>query len=288
MNNWQQVRAIFDDALRLPPADRSRFVLSTCGGDDELRREVEDLLKSLESAEQFLEIPAVVQVVESSPEPDQRLSYGEMLLHYEVRELLGSGGMGEVYLARDTRLNRNVALKVLRVNFLSDPQAGRRLLREARAAALLEHPNICHIYEISETDEHCFIVMQYIVGTTLADLIAQGGVGVSTTLDYATQLADGLAEAHRNGIIHRDIKPQNVIVDGKGQVKILDFGLAKFIEAEASTDTTHRLNSTGAVMGTIPYMSPEQLRGKPVDARTDIFSVGALLYEMLAGKPAFW
>ena len=287
MNNWQRVRTIFDDALRQPPADRSRFVVSACGGDDELRREVEDLLKSLESARQFLETPAVVQVVESSLEPDQRLSYGEMLLHYEVRELLGSGGMGEVYLARDTRLNRNVALKVLRVNFLSDPQASRRLLREARAAALLEHPNICHIYEISETDEHCFIVMQYVVGTTLADLIAHGGIGVATTLNYATQLAEGLAEAHRNGIIHRDIKPQNVIVDGKGQVKILDFGLAKFIEAEASIDTTHRLNSTGAVMGTIPYMSPEQLRGKPVDARTDIFSVGALLYEMLAGKRAF-
>ncbi|HKP68130.1 MAG TPA: protein kinase [Pyrinomonadaceae bacterium] len=287
MNDWQRVRAIFDDALRHPPADRSRYVVSVCGDDVDLQREVDSLLKALDSAELFLETPAMVQVVENSLGPEPRLSRGEMLQHYEVRELLGSGGMGEVYLARDTRLNRNVAIKVLRVSFLSDPQAGRRLLREARAAALLEHPNICQIYEISESDEHNFIVMPHVVGTTLADVIADGGLSTGTALDYATQIVDGLAEAHRNGVIHRDIKPANVIVSDKGQVKILDFGLAKFIEAESSEETAQRLNTSGAVMGTVPYMSPEQLKAKPVDARTDIFSVGSLLYEMLTAKPAF-
>ncbi len=210
-----------------------------------------------------------------------------MLRHYEIHTLLGSGGMGEVYLARDTKLNRNVAIKVLRASFLPDAQAKRRLLREARAAALLEHPNICPIYEISESDEHSFIVMQYLVGTTLADSFAAEPKGIANSLDIAVQIVDGIAEAHAQGIIHRDIKPANIIVNDKGQVKILDFGLAKFIEAESNTETSQGLNSSGAVMGTVPFMSPEQLCGQAVDTRTDIFSVGALLYEMLSGIVGF-
>ena len=195
--------------------------------------------------------------------------------------------MGEVYLARDTRLNRKVAIKVLRGSFLPDAQANQRLLREARAAALLEHPNICQVYEIAETADHCFIVMQYVVGKTLADILAKGRLGTAASLNLGIQIADGLAEAHEQGIIHRDIKPANVIVNEKGQAKILDFGLAKFIEAETSLQSSQRLNSSGLVMGTVPFMSPEQLRGKTLDRRSDIFSLGALLYEMLSGQPAF-
>ena len=252
-----------------------------------LRAEVESLLDSLTSAESFLETPAVIQVTESTRQGENRLTDGEMLLHYQIQKLLGSGGMGEVYLARDTRLNRNVAIKLLRASFVPDADANRRLLREARAAALLEHANICPIYEISETGRHSFIVMQYVVGTTLADILATEGVGTADAIDLAIQIVDGLAEAHRQGIIHRDIKPANIIVNEKGQAKILDFGLAKFIAAETTSETDHKLHSTGAVMGTVPYMSPEQLKGRTVDERTDIFSVGSLLYEMIAKRPAF-
>jgi serine/threonine protein kinase/tricorn protease-like protein len=286
-NDWQRVRGIFDDALRHLPEVRPDFVRDACAGDPVLQTEVESLLASLASAELFLETPAVVQIAENLLPDEGLLVGGQILGHYEIRELLGSGGMGEVYLARDTRLNRNVAIKVLHENFRPDHHANRRLLREARAAALLEHPNICQIYEIAETPEHNFIVMQYVVGTTLADLLANQQLAVNDALDLAIQIVDGLAEAHSQGIIHRDIKPANVIVNGKGQAKILDFGLAKFIEADAGAETSQRLNTSGAVMGTVPFMSPEQLRGKIVDQRSDLFSVGSLLYEMLSGRPAF-
>ena len=175
-NDWQQVREIFDDALRRPAEDRAQFVRQACLQNEPLRAEVESLLASHNSAENFLETPAVVQVVENMPPDDNRLFAGQVLGHYEIRELIGAGGMGEVYLAVDTRLNRNVAIKVLRAGFLPDAQANRRLLREARAAALLEHPNICQIYEIAETADHSFIVMQYVVGTTLADTLASGRI----------------------------------------------------------------------------------------------------------------
>ena len=286
-NDWQRVREIFDDAVGQAPEDRPEFVRKACGDDDQLRAEVESLIDSLDSAENFLETPAVVQVAENTFDDEQRLSRGEMLLHYEIRELIGSGGMGEVYLARDTRLNRNVSIKLLRPSFLPDVHANRRLLREARAAALLEHPNICHIYEISETDKHTFIVMQYVTGTTVADSLASGRIDLARAIDLAIQIVEGLAEAHDRGIIHRDIKPANIMVNDKGQAKILDFGLAKFIEAEAEAETSLRLNSSGSVMGTVPFMSPEQLRGKLVDKRSDLFSFGALLYEMVSGRPAF-
>jgi serine/threonine protein kinase len=285
-NDWQLVRSIFDDALRQSPEERPQFIRQACRKDESLQKEVESLLASLDSAETFLETPAVVQIVENVP-PKNLLSSGQILGNYEVGDLIGSGGMGEVYLARDTRLNRKVAVKVLRGSFLPDAQANQRLLREARAAALLEHPNICQIYEIAETPDHCFIVMQYVVGKTLAEILAKGRLGTAASLNLGVQIADGLAEAHEQGIIHRDIKPANVIVNDKGQAKILDFGLAKFIEAETSLQTSQRLNSSGLVMGTVPFMSPEQLRGKTLDRRSDIFSLGALLYEMLSGQPAF-
>ena len=167
-NDWQLVRTIFDDALRQSPEERPQFIRQACKKNEALQTEVESLLASLDSAETFLETPAVVQIVENLP-PENLLSSGQVLGNYEIGDLIGTGGMGEVYLARDIRLNRKVAIKVLRGSFLPDVQANQRLLREARAAALLEHPNICQIYEIAETPDHCFIVMQYVVGKTLAE-----------------------------------------------------------------------------------------------------------------------
>jgi serine/threonine protein kinase len=286
-DDWQLVRTIFDDALSRSPEERPKFVRQACKQNQALQTEVESLLASLDSAETFLEAPAVVQIVENNPPVENLLSRGQILGNYEIGDLIGTGGMGEVYLARDIRLNRKVAIKLLRESFLPDVQAKQRLLREARTAALLEHPNICQIYEIDETPDHCFIVMQYVDGATLAEMLAKGPLGTAASLNLGVQIADGLAEAHEQGIIHRDIKPGNVIVNDKGQAKILDFGLARFIEAETNLQTAKRLNSSGQVMGTVPFMSPEQLRGKVLDQRTDIFSLGSLLYEMLSGRPAF-
>ena len=284
--NWQQVRQIFDEALRQRPEERSRFVNETCASDITLFREVESLLSSLDSADNFLETPAVEKVADSFLGNGNKLKKGQCLRHYKIIRELGSGGMGEVYLANDTILNRRVALKVLHQNLLSDNQSSGRLLREAQAAAILDHPHICAIHEISETDDGSFIVMQYVEGETLADILTKP-LTARKSLDLAIQIADALSEAHAHRIIHRDIKPANIIVNEKGQAKVLDFGLAKFIEAESLKDTVERLRSSGAVMGTVPYMSPEQLCGKSLDARTDIFSFGAMFYEMLCGQQAF-
>lgn len=285
-NEWQRARTIFEETLLQQAEDRRSHAQKLCGANETLWSEVESLLDWHERSNSFLETPAVVRVVESSQHNDQLIA-GQRLLHYEIRKLIGMGGMGEVYLAWDTRLHRNVAVKLLRQDLLPQVRNSERLLREARAAALLEHPNICHIHEVSETDGYSFIVMQYVVGTTLDELLADGGIDGDTALDIAGQIADGLAEAHSQGIIHRDIKPANIIVSEKGQAKILDFGLAKFIEPEGGADAAGRLQSTGGVMGTVPYMSPEQLQGASVDARTDIFSFGTLVFEMLSGTSAF-
>jgi serine/threonine-protein kinase len=197
--------------------------------------------------------------------------------------------MGEVYLADDARLKRQVAIKILAADANADQQSRRRLVREARAAAALDHPNICSIYEVGEDDGRAFIVMQYIQGETLAARIQRQPLGVSEALEVAIAVADGLAEAHAHGIVHRDIKPQNIMLTARGQVKILDFGLAK-----ATTDpdvddveTESVLTQVGAIVGTAPYMSPEQVKGQALDARSDIFSFGAVLYEMFTGRRAF-
>lgn len=285
--NWQKVRKIFDEALRQNPEERQNFVRHACGKNKTLLAEVESLLESLDSAESFLEQPAIAGVAGQILSENHQFTEGQFLNHYQIIKQLGTGGMGEVYLAQDTKLNRKVALKILRENMLADNQANRRLLREAQAAALLEHSNICAIYEISENDKISFIVMQYVEGKTLAELLANESLTTEQSLNLAIQIADALMEAHTHNIIHRDIKPANIIVNEKGQVKVLDFGLAKFIEAETNRETTQRFESSGAVMGTVPFMSPEQLRGKRLDVRTDIFSFGALFYEMLTGKQAF-
>ena len=196
--------------------------------------------------------------------------------------------MGEVYLALDTKLDRKVAIKVLQPDSLAEENLKKRLLREAQAAAKLDHPNICAVYEVNEADSLTFIVMQYIEGETLAEEMERQPLELSAALAIAEQAAEGLAEAHTHGIVHRDLKPQNMMITPRGQLKILDFGLAKQVRSSDSVDfeapTAAILSTPGQVIGTLPYMSPEQLQGEPLDAYSDIFSLGVTFYEMLAGK----
>jgi serine/threonine protein kinase len=213
-----------------------------------------------------------------------------MISHYRILSKLGAGGMGEVYLAEDTKLERKVAIKCLPSKSLADEKAKMRLIREAQLAAKLDHPNICSIHEHLEEDNQIFIVMQYIEGEPLSDKIQHRSLTVRESLDVVLQVAEALAEAHSQGIIHRDIKPQNILVTPRGQVKVLDFGLAKFQPGQAAmgkAKTQFVLTEAGAMLGTVRCMSPEQARGLPVDPRSDLFSLGTLLYECLTGKPAF-
>jgi serine/threonine protein kinase len=211
--------------------------------------------------------------------------------HYRILNKLGAGGMGEVYLAEDTKLDRKVAIKLLPSELTTDEQAKRRLIREARASAKLDHPNICSIHEVAEEDGRGYIVMQYVEGETLDVRSQRKTIDLKEALDFAVQSADALTEAHSHGIIHRDIKPQNIIITPRGQVKMMDFGLAKVVQREFSTDTEAQteslLTEPGMVIGTVPYMSPEQVRGEPIDVRSDIFSFGIVLYEMITGHQPF-
>src|SRR6266446_4355157 len=215
----------------------------------------------------------------------------ESIAHYRIIKKLGAGGMGEVYLALDTKLNRKIAIKVLRPDSVADETLRKRLLREAQAAAKLDHPNICAVYDVSEVDSQTFIVMQYIEGETLAEMMEREPLRLTSTLAIAEQAAEGLIEAHTHGILHRDIKPHNLMITPRGQLKILDFGLAKQTRSSDSVDfdapTATLLSTPGRIVGTVPYMSPEQVQGEPLDACSDIFSLGVTFYEMLAGKHPF-
>lgn len=206
------------------------------------------------------------------------------IAHYDIVRKLGSGGMGEVFLARDTRLDRDVALKVLPENVSSDPRRLRRFLQEARIAAQLSHPNITHLYEIEQEGGLHYITMEFVEGVTLENRLRERSLSVAEVLSIGIQISDGLAEAHRKGIIHRDIKPSNIMIR-ESQAKILDFGLAKIHEESAGSVETK--TESGAVLGTIQYMSPEQALGEEVDARSDLFSLGIVMYEMLSGRRPF-
>ena len=220
---------------------------------------------------------------------------GRTIAHYTVLEKLGEGGMGVVYKARDTHLDRFVALKVLPADKVADPERKRRFVQEAKSASALNHPNIITIHDISEADGTVFIVMEYVAGKALADLIPRHGMRLGEALKHAIPIADALAAAHAAGIVHRDFKPGNVMVGADGRVKVVDFGLAKLAdtgEAVSEDDVTavagdRPRTAEGLVVGTAAYMSPEQAEGKKVDARSDIFSFGAVLYEMVTGRRAF-
>jgi serine/threonine-protein kinase len=230
-----------------------------------------------------------------SPVPGDRPLIGKSLTHYEIRETLGVGGMGEVYLARDSKLNRDVALKLLPETFAGDAERIARFQREARTLASLNHPNIAAIYGVDEAEEHRFLVMELVEGEDLAERLKRGAIPVEEALDLARQIADGLEEAHEQGVMHRDLKPANVMITPGGKVKILDFGLARAFQGEAvdesdfstSPTITGALTQAHVILGTAGYMSPEQAKGKPVDRRTDLWAFGVLLWEMLTGKRLF-
>ncbi len=215
----------------------------------------------------------------------------EMISHYRVICKLGQGGMGEVYLAEDTKLHRKVAIKSLQAKLLMDKKAQRRLAIEAQAAAQLDHPNICAIHEQLEAGDRTFIIMQYVEGETLSERIRRGPLAPRESLDIAAQIADALAEVHSHGIVHRDIKPQNIIITPLGRVKVLDFGLAKIVRGESVSEnagvTSLWFTDFEAIVGTAPYMSPEQAMHAALDGRSDLFSLGTLLYECATGIPPF-
>ena len=288
---WQQIDELLEKALEQPAEDFAALLDESCLGDESLRREVESLISYRKLAESFLEVPALEATAALFSEPPSETTVGRMIGPYRIESQLGTGGMAEVYLAEDTKLDRKVAIKFLPADFETDELAKKRLIREAKAAAKLDHPNICAIHEIAEDDGRSFIVMQYVEGETLADKLERHAFGIREAGEVALQVADALAEAHSHGIIHRDIKPQNVMITPRGQVKVLDFGLVKLFEVEErpliGAQAEMPLSVPGLIVGTASYMSPEQARGLPVDARADLFSLGVMLYECVTGKRPF-
>lgn len=290
-NRWQEIDQLFHAALACQVSERTQFLASACGGDELLRREVESLISSLAGADGFIETPAGDVAAEMLRTRESAYEPGRQIGNYKIVGRLGSGGMGEVYLADDTRLKRKIALKLLPPHFMVNPDRVRRFEREARAASALNHPNIVTIYEIGQSDSAHFIATEFVDGKTLRQMISEKPFTLSETLNVAVQVAGALMGAHAAGIVHRDIKPENIMVRSDGYIKILDFGLAKLTEpqtTETETETPTLLQSNpGLVMGTVQYMSPEQARGKKVDARSDIWSFGIVLYELLAGRVPF-
>jgi eukaryotic-like serine/threonine-protein kinase len=288
---WRQIDRLFNEALERSPEERESYLKVACGPDEALRSEIEALLASDKEAGSLIEAPAYEFAAILITGGEASSLVGVTISHYQIVSLLGKGGMGEVYLAEDLQLARKVAIKFLPPALIADEQARRRLLREARAAAKLDHPNICTIHEVGEEAGRSFIVMQYIEGETLAARNKRERLELSEALAIAIQAAEALQEAHQRWIIHRDIKPENLMLTARGQVKVLDFGLAKLaseqVAASEEVDTSSLPSTPGVIVGTIPYMSPEQARGERLDVRSDIFSFGVMLYEMAAGRRPF-
>jgi Tol biopolymer transport system component len=286
---WLQIKEIFTSALAIAPVERSDFLLKACGSDEKLRKEIESLIVAHELTGSFIDSPAYKVAEKAFATPN--LTPGQRIGHYEIVSKIGRGGMGEVYLARDLNLGRDVALKFLSSDFTQSFERLQRFQQEARAASGLNHPNILTVYEIANADGHQFIATEFIEGETLRTRLVIGRLPLTEVLNIAEQVASSLSAAHAKGIVHRDIKPENIMLRTDGFVKVLDFGLAKLTESEEvgpeeSTIAMVR-TATGIVMGTTAYMSPEQTRGFTVDSRTDIWSLGAVMYEMLTGKPPF-
>src|SRR5215469_8620594 len=287
--DFRQIREIFETALQYPAADRVGFVERACSGNVRLIGEVQRMLAADAETHPLLD---------GRPLSGQGLREGDRFgNHFEIGGMLGRGGMGEVYLGRDTKLNREVAIKVLPSSFTGDPDRLARFRREAQVLASLNHPNIGAIYSFEESDGIHALALEYVEGPTLADRIAHGPVPLETALSIARQIAEALEAAHEQGIVHRDLKPGNVKLRPDGVIKVLDFGLAKpalqsptqtpGTEAGCPELTSPTMTAMGVMIGTPAYMSPEQVKGRPVDRRADIWAFGAVLYEMLSRRRAF-
>jgi eukaryotic-like serine/threonine-protein kinase len=289
-DRWKRIENLLQSALERKPAERAAFLAIACADDEDLRKEVESLLASNEHADSFLKSPAVQYAAALIGDDKSNSMLGRRIGSYQIISHLGSGGMGEVYLAQDTRLGRKVALKLLPAFFIRNEERVQRFKQEARAASALNHPNVATIYEIGEEDQTIYIAMEYVEGLTLAAKISERQVETAQIIEIAAQVADALDEAHTRGTTHRDIKSENIMVSDRGHAKVLDFGLAKVRAArsDASTsETAMKQTAPGIVMGTVQYMSPEQALGKEVDHRTDIFSLGVVMYEMATGRLPF-
>src|SRR5262249_26130046 len=293
---WQQIESLYYAALDRDATQRAAFLDEACAGDEELRREVESLLAVHEQSEGFLAMPALEVAAQVIAEDQGQTLAGQKINHYQILSLLGAGGMGEVYLAEDTRLGRKVALKLLPQKFTQDSERVLRFQQEARAASALNHPNILTIYEIGEFEGKHFIATEFIDGQTLRELM-NAQIKLRAALDVATQVASALSAAHEAGIVHRDIKPENIMARRDGYIKVLDFGLAKLTErfspdrttvAESDASTKGLVDTDpGKLMGTARYVSPEQIRGLEADGRSDVFSLGVVVYEMVTGHAPF-
>ena len=281
---WARIKDVFEAARALPDAARPAYLTQVCAGDATLRQHVEGLLDAHAHADGFLETPAL----QSTPESSSRKLEGHRIGPYLLSARIGAGGMGEVYKARDTRLDRTVAIKVLPVGVSHDAQARERFEREARAVAALNHPHICALHDVGSQDGIDFLVLEFVDGETLASRLAQGPLPLEPALRCAVDVASALDTAHRAGIVHRDLKPGNIML-AKSGVKLLDFGLAKTLAPVIvpADGLRHDLTMQGSILGTLHYMAPEQLEGKDVDHRSDLFAFGCVLYEMLTGKKAF-
>ena len=290
---WQQVDKLFHAALKCEPGRRAAFLTQSCAGDEPLHVEIESLIASHEQAQDFIEMPASDVAAELLARNQSTLEVGQTIGHYNILSSLGAGGMGEIYLADDTQLGRQIALKLLPAKFTIDSEHVRRFEQEARAVSALNHPNIVTIHEIGRSNSLHFIATEFIDGENLRQRLANSPVKLEEALDIAVQVASALSAAHAAGIVHRDIKPENIMLRRDGFVKVLDFGLAKLTllqEAGGKTSSSSMWmvnTNPGMVMGTVQYMSPEQARGQDVDARTDIWSLGVVLYEMITSQAPF-
>ena len=284
---WEKVGEIFSSAAEMDTAEREEYLRNACGDDSTLLSEVRSLLDAGNEAGQFISKPIVGSFVPDFVEHARALAPGNTVGHYKIEKAIGSGGMGEVYLATDTNLGRKIALKTLPPSFASDPSFLRRFRNEAQAAASINHPNVATVYSVEEFEGIKFITMEYVEGKTLDRLTPENGLSLKTFLEWLEPIAHALLAAHKRGIIHRDVKPGNIMIAADGTPKILDFGLAQFEQSLAGIQSANDITAPGQIIGTPSYMSPEQAEGSEVDIRSDIFSFGTVMYEALTGKRPF-